>query len=206
MPVQTEHRTWCSDWRDRSAHLEIRSRPRGGASSTGASPGPSPAPCRIAPQPRTALLSLAITRARRCRRPCCPRARQSVDSTRWPLPPALRSGASRGPPPGLGQRSLGAADAPQPRGWCARLSPVWRAPPVNRAGQRVGGDSPSHPVGARHHLGLCKHLPVHGPQPDVIFLVGQQLWGALISHRPLRITPQATSASLSARSGCRPGP
>ena len=31
------------------------------------------------------------------------------------------------------------------------------------------------PVGARRHLGLCEHLPVHGPQPDEILLLGQQL-------------------------------
>ena len=32
-----------------------------------------------------------------------------------------------------------------------------------------------NPAGARWHLSLCKHLPVHGHQPDEILLSGQQL-------------------------------
>ena len=45
------------------------------------------------------------------------------------------------------------------------------------------------PVGARHHLGLCKHRPVHGPQPDEIRLLGQQLSLEPMQRRCQRRTP-----------------
>ena len=45
------------------------------------------------------------------------------------------------------------------------------------------------PVGARRHLGLCKHLPVHGPQPDEILLVGQQLCLEPMQRRCQHRTP-----------------
>ncbi len=45
------------------------------------------------------------------------------------------------------------------------------------------------PVGARGHLGLCEHLPVHGPQPDEVLLSGQQLGLKPVQHRCQRRTP-----------------
>ena len=44
------------------------------------------------------------------------------------------------------------------------------------------------PVGARRHLGLCEHLPVHGPQPDEILRLGQQLGLAPMQRRCQRRT------------------
>ena len=45
------------------------------------------------------------------------------------------------------------------------------------------------PVDARRVLGLCKHVPVHGPQPDEILLVGQQLCLEPMQRRCQRRTP-----------------
>ena len=45
------------------------------------------------------------------------------------------------------------------------------------------------PAGARRHLGLCEHLPVHGHQPDEILLSGQQLGLEPMQRRRQRRTP-----------------
>ena len=44
------------------------------------------------------------------------------------------------------------------------------------------------PAGARWHLSLCEHLPVHGHQPDEIILSGQQLSFEPMQRRDQRRT------------------
>ncbi len=67
--------------------------------------------------------------------------------------------------------------------------PVIGAPflrPMHRTLARIHVEH--DPVGARRHLGLCEHLPVHGHQPDEILLLGQQLCLEPVQRRCQRRT------------------